>query len=536
MRVFAIAGSLLLVSAFCTLRTRRDVESPTDLDHQRSPRSSAAESKPGSFDYRPTSAARPPSKPTIQSIVLSFRDAETLQPIPGVWVFEGGRTVTQANRSGQATLDPSLLPRAVANVAGYAPRWLGEVENRERVDVFLARGHDVEGRCLDLNGAPIEGVRLTLSHGGASCDGAREVSEGVWLTPHEDIEGARALVLPSTTSASDGRFRLGGVPAGDYTLDVRKAGYVLSSKHSLGAYPVAVPTDDLVVELGRLFATVVVVDRRCSCGQVLDAQGLGVRVVNLGYKTLEVQAPLVAARMKEGLATLVAGEPAKFIDLWVGPNPEDGRVGVPFDIDAPTGKSIRAMPWMVPLDEFGSSDVERVEMRESCSGHGKLTILGPLPIRIRSSGNGGRHGWTPLEPVDGRTEIELPPGKYFAESAIPTNADSGDERKPRWAATVTKGGSTILDLREELGGLRSVELLVFDAGGRPTDRYLVRVVPKHGGKSFTLICEGRAQPSRIDLLPGDYEFVLVDTAGQRRAASDVSVAPGNMALSVQMRF
>ncbi len=117
--------------------------------------------------------------------------------------------------------------RLVATHPDFEPASLGDLglkpgEKRTGVAFALSRGATVAG-IVTVGGAPLAGAQVTLTLGrrGTGIDAPpRSLAGPVWSWPR-------------ATTGADGRFRIGGLAPGEYTLTASKTGYARESTEGI---------------------------------------------------------------------------------------------------------------------------------------------------------------------------------------------------------------------------------------------------------------------------------------------------------------
>ena len=144
-------------------------------------------------------------------------------PIKGALVAYGfsdcyaGYKTTKTNENGEYTLKRVDTTENIvaAQAKGFAPAFkFVEADIDAKADLVMKPGHSLEGKIVDINGNPIEGVWVSISV--ESDEMARMGFCG---------ESAYRWVEHKATSDKKGRFRLDNLPAGRIFIETYAEGY-----------------------------------------------------------------------------------------------------------------------------------------------------------------------------------------------------------------------------------------------------------------------------------------------------------------------
>ncbi len=132
----------------------------------------------------------------------------------------GGYKKTTTDQDGRYTLAKVNVGRnlVVAEAKGFAPGFeYVEADVTPQTDFILEPGHWVEGRFVDSQGKPVEGVHVGLDV---------ETPEMAKMGFCGGSDNVYRWVDPRTDSDKNGHFRLENLPAGRILIETYKPGYV----------------------------------------------------------------------------------------------------------------------------------------------------------------------------------------------------------------------------------------------------------------------------------------------------------------------
>lgn len=414
---------------------------------------------------------------------------------------------------------------------GYCPQHIRVPPDATHLKVLLRRGAVVEGRVVDGAGAPLAGVSLVLSIGGASssieAQAASTEHQPSWLAGVMTGRHGRQAYSRMEVTDSEGTFVFRGVESGVHCLTWQKEGYIMDRQdpqgRRIGGVTLDVREEQRIQVHARMQAVCVVAIK------VLNRTGLPPNVfrafLNVGFRWSGADA-YVPPVMERAYGRL-SKEVMKLVKDGVE---TETFIGVARRVS--DGASCHCMVTWRGAVLY--SEVIQPESRGAAAGspvlvtvrdeaaYGRLSIRSGFPVRvvdkretktIQGLGAVPCLLWLPA----GDNSVPLPVGQYVVEPAEGFVEARSEFRRE---IEVLDGRSTAVDL--PAGDTAWLGVQVLDAAGRPADDYLVGVVRGH--RYAVLTPELR---HRIACDGGDYRFYLHDSTFRVVDEKTVSVEPGS---------
>lgn len=222
----------------------------------------------------------------------------------------------------------------------------------------------------------------------------------------EPISGAQVQVRGTSlgsVTASDGRFRIAGVPDGAITIQVKAIGYVSSERHASVATGASISLDFQLVELALMLEQVVVTGspiaaRKREVGNSISQITMAKVVTPNANVDNLLQGRAVGMNVQEGNASAGSGSQIRLrgnVSVGLSNQPLVYIDGVRLRSDGyPTrlGGNVNASP----LNDLNAADIERIEIIKGPAAttlYGTEAAAGVIQI-LTKRGAEGKTSWT----------------------------------------------------------------------------------------------------------------------------------------------